>query len=200
MPLVLRPARFDGADATILAGALEMATDGAFSLLFGRRWESVLPAAALYPGHELSLEHATVAMDGEEAIGVLHGFLAGSAADPGPVLERVAGWWPLLRSGVVTSAGRPVFRALEQRSPGDWYLQAIAVQPNRRGTGVGSRLLEGALDRARSLGAARITLDVDAANGRARSLYERHGFEVAGTSRRAWLLGGLRVQRMTRRL
>jgi ribosomal protein S18 acetylase RimI-like enzyme len=152
MSIVLRPARFDHADAAALAVALEMAADGAFSLLFGRRWERVLQAAALHPGHELSLEHATLALDGEETVGVLQGFLAGDAADPGPVLERVAGWWPLLRSGVVTLAGRPVFRALEQRDPGDWYLQAIAVQPDRRGAGVGSRLLEAALDRARDSG------------------------------------------------
>lgn len=198
MSIALRPAHFDHADAAALAGALEMAADGAFSLLFGRRWERVLRAAALHPGHELSLEHATLALDGEETVGVLHGFLAGNAADPGRVLERVAGWWPLLRAGVVTLAGRPVFRAMKQHDPGDWYLQAIAVQPNRRGAGVGSRLLEVALDRARDSGAERITLDVDTANGRARCLYERHGFEVAGTSRRAWLLGGLRTHRMAR--
>jgi ribosomal protein S18 acetylase RimI-like enzyme len=199
MPIVLRPARFDGADAAALAGALETAADGAFRLLFGRRWERVLRAAALHPGHELSLEHATLAVDGEETVGVLHGFLAGDAADPEPVLERVAGWWPLLRSGVVTLAGRPVFRAMERRDPGDWYLQAIAVQPDRRGAGVGSRLLDAALEQARDSGAGRIALDVDAANGRARRLYERYGFQVAGTSRRAWLLGGLRVHRMARR-
>jgi ribosomal protein S18 acetylase RimI-like enzyme len=199
MSSVLRRARFDHADAAALAAALEMAADGAFSLLFGRRWERVLQAVALHPGHELSLEHATLAVDGDGTVGVLHGFLAGDTADPGSVLERVAGWWPLLRSGAVTLAGRPVFQALERRDPGDWYLQAIAVQPNRRGAGVGSQLLDTALEQARDSGAVRITLDVDAANRRARRLYERHGFEVAGTSRRAWLLGGLRVHRMARR-
>jgi len=198
MSIVLRHARFDGADAAALAGALEMAADGAFSLLFGRRWESVLQAAVLHPGHELSLEHATLALDREETVGVIHGFLAGSTADMGSVLERVARWWPLLRAGIVTLAGRPVFRALEQHDPGDWYLQAVAVQPNRRRQGIGSRLLEAALAHARDSGAERITLDVDAANRRARTLYERYGFEVAGTSRRAWLLGGLRVHRMAR--
>lgn len=128
MPIVLRPARSDGTDAAALAGALEMAAGGAFSLLFGRRWQSVLQAAALHPGHELSLEHATLALDG----------------------------------------GRRSARAA-------------------------------ALAHARDSGAERITLDVDAADGRARSLYERHGFEVAGASRRAWLLDGLRVQRTARR-
>jgi ribosomal protein S18 acetylase RimI-like enzyme len=94
------------------------------------------------------------------------------------------------------AAGWPVFAALDRHSPGEWYLQAIAVEPDARGSGVGLALISNAFVRAGRAGSTSLTLDVDAANVRARALYERQGLHVARTSPAAVLLGGARVRRM----
>lgn len=61
-------------------------------------------------------------------------------------------------------------------------LNEIYVDPDRRGTGVADRLLEAALDVARtqSLPMDRVVLDVAPTNDRARAFYARHGFEPWG--------------------
>ena len=87
---------------------------------------------------------------------------------------------------------------MSRHEPGEWYITAVSVKPEARGRGVGARLLEDAVTRARAEGATSVTLDVDASNSGARRLYERHGFVVTGISSSAWLMGGVRVQRMRR--
>ena len=59
-------------------------------------------------------------------------------------------------------------------------LANIAVAAERRGGGIGGRLLEVFRDEARERGAARLYLEVRASNEIARSFYEGRGFEVVG--------------------
>lgn len=60
-------------------------------------------------------------------------------------------------------------------APACW-LEDMVVRPERRGSGIGSRLLEHALDFARTHGFARVTLLTDRANADAMRFYHRHGF------------------------
>ncbi len=55
-------------------------------------------------------------------------------------------------------------------------LEDMVVSPNARGSGVGSRLLEQAIQFARLSGCKRITLLTDRANESAQRFYQRHGF------------------------
>lgn len=59
-------------------------------------------------------------------------------------------------------------------------LEDMVVLPERRGKGLGSRLLEAAIDLALSLGCRRITLLTDRSNEPAQRFYGRHGFTVSG--------------------
>jgi ribosomal protein S18 acetylase RimI-like enzyme len=56
---------------------------------------------------------------------------------------------------------------------------SIAIVPSKRGTGLGSELLDALLDRARADGYDAITLSVEK-DSPAIGLYERHGFERLG--------------------
>jgi ribosomal protein S18 acetylase RimI-like enzyme len=56
---------------------------------------------------------------------------------------------------------------------------SIAIVPSRRGSGLGSELLDALLDRARADGYAAISLSVEKGSP-AVGLYERHGFERVG--------------------
>jgi GNAT superfamily N-acetyltransferase len=55
-------------------------------------------------------------------------------------------------------------------------LEDMVVSPNARGSGVGSRLLEQAIQFARLNGCKRITLLTDRTNESAQRFYQKHGF------------------------
>jgi len=70
------------------------------------------------------------------------------------------------------------------------WLEDMIVRPEHRGGGLGSRLLQAAIEHARAQGFARITLLTDQANAAAQRFYERHGFaESAMTALRLRLKG-----------
>lgn len=60
------------------------------------------------------------------------------------------------------------------------HLANIAVRPDKRGQGIGTRLMEEALAVARQLGSERITLEVRVSNLPARRFYEKLGFRIKG--------------------
>jgi len=55
-------------------------------------------------------------------------------------------------------------------------LEDVIVHPDHRGRGAGSKLLQGGIDFARSVGCRRLTLLTDRANDAAQRFYARHGF------------------------
>jgi ribosomal-protein-alanine N-acetyltransferase len=57
------------------------------------------------------------------------------------------------------------------------HVKDLAVAPDRRGEGIGSRLLERTLGTFAARGVAHVKLEVRASNDRARSLYGRFGFD-----------------------
>jgi ribosomal protein S18 acetylase RimI-like enzyme len=72
-------------------------------------------------------------------------------------------------------------------------VRGLAVAPNRQGEGIGACLLEAAIEGCRRKGVRRLVLRVLSTNPGARRLYERHGFEVEGARREAFLLEGAYV-------
>lgn len=67
--------------------------------------------------------------------------------------------------------------------PHEMRIALLAVRAALRGRGVGTRLLEGALDYARQRGDAAVRLEVVDTNPRAHHLYERMGFVAVKTQR-----------------
>lgn len=69
---------------------------------------------------------------------------------------------------------------LEALAPGSWYVNALAVMPGRRGTGVGSTLLAFAETLAAETGAEGMSLIVSEQNTGAYRLYRQSGYQPAG--------------------
>jgi ribosomal-protein-alanine N-acetyltransferase len=90
-------------------------------------------------------------------------------------LEPVASSaWVAERDGIVTGF-------LIGRSAADEFeILNMAVSGAHRRRGIGSKLLEGALEFSRQAGIARVYLEVRASNGPAITLYKRHGFTECG--------------------
>ena len=68
---------------------------------------------------------------------------------------------------------------LENLAPGTWYVNVLAVRPQFRGLGLGTRLLEFADETGRAHGKRGMSVIVSDANPGARRLYERCGYREA---------------------
>ncbi|MCX6653560.1 MAG: GNAT family N-acetyltransferase [Candidatus Bathyarchaeota archaeon] len=66
----------------------------------------------------------------------------------------------------------------------------MGVMKEHRGLGVGSRLIDHALSRAREIGLERVELEVLSSNTQAISLYEKNGFIKEGVKSKAFKLDG----------
>lgn len=182
-------------DAEFLAWGLDEAAGGLFTAMFGGRAPEILATVISEPAHEFSFEHAVVAQLAGSPVGFCQGMPYGTPGGSAGLM-RAAGIRSI-RAGVVALLAMPVLSALGRHAPGDWYLQAIAVRPVVRGSGVGRALFADAFERAGQSGCHRLTLDVEGGNTRARALYERLGLRVQSSSRKAVLLNGVRVHRMS---
>ncbi len=94
----------------------------------------------------------------------------------------------------------PLMRIIDSIADGDFYLQAIAVDEELHGAGVGSVLMDSFEERARASGSTRLSLDVSAKNEGARRLYERRGWTVESQWPKRLPVAGLKFYRMTKRL
>lgn len=68
----------------------------------------------------------------------------------------------------------------DETTPGEWYLDSLAVFPPYRGRGIARRLIEGVQQKGRQAGLP-VGLLVEKTNHRARGLYDRMGFRPEGT-------------------
>lgn len=61
-----------------------------------------------------------------------------------------------------------------------FWIHAVYVHPDARGTGASSKLIRAAIEGAKNRGALRVALWVNGVNTHARALYERLGFRQTG--------------------
>jgi ribosomal protein S18 acetylase RimI-like enzyme len=185
----------------VFAQYLDVAADGAFRLMLGRKAEQIIAEAYTQPGHDLSHAHVTFAERDGSVVGMSSGYTAEehhqSTEEP---LTTAAGAIGALRMGLVTLLGCRLLRFIDAVPDGDFYLQAVAVDDDQRGQGVGSTLIDHLENRARAGGCTRIVLDVATDNDSARRLYERRGMAVEAESPRLMPMLDMRALRMVKAL
>lgn len=93
----------------------------------------------------------------------------------GSELERSDTWWELARIGAL-----PVgfSSSLLTGEPGEMKLDKLYVHPQHQGAGVGRKLLQSAVERARGLECTRLVLAVNKRNAQAIAAYRRWGFRI----------------------
>ncbi len=175
----LRPANPQRDEGLIFADYLDQAADGFFGFMLGHDVASIIAAAILVPGHALSYENVVFAEQGDVIVGMSLAYTGEEHREfSDEPLEHAAGR-AARRMKVIRLVLAPLWRILENVPESDFYLQAIAVDPELRGSGIGSLLLNDVIERGTRNGSARLTLDVAARNDRARRLYARSGFVEA---------------------
>lgn len=127
----------------------------------------------------LRCDQMLVAREEGSVIGVCGFYEGGSSVMDmsWPRLRRTLSRWASLRAMTAS--------AVLSRSPrtGTIILDGICVHADARSRGVGTALLDSAIDHARSISAYKVGLCVIDSNPRAKSLYERYGFTATGSGR-----------------
>jgi ribosomal protein S18 acetylase RimI-like enzyme len=182
---VLRAAKPTLEEGRVFARYLDTAAEGFFRFMLGRRAVDILATAFLEPDHDLSFQNVT--------------FAERHRRSSGRPLEEAAGKWNL-QMMVVTTLFAPLLRIIDTIDDGDFYLQAIAVDKELRGEGVGSTLMDFVEESAVACGSGRLALDVSAKNEGARQLYERRGMAVTSQWPERLPIPGLKLLRMTKEL
>jgi len=196
----LRPANPTLDDGLAFARYLDEAAEGFFRFMLGPRAEQIIATAFAEPDHDLSYQNATFAERDNVIVGMVSGYTAEqhrrSSRQP---LKQAAGRRNI-RMRIVLILFAPLMRIIDSIADGDFYLQAIAVDKELRGDGVGCVLMASVEERARASGSTRLSLDVSAKNEGARRFYERRGMTVESQWPKRLPLPGLRFYRMTRTL
>jgi len=163
-----RPATL--ADAATLTVLMDIAGEG----VPNRLWLDMAGPghSALEVGRErarreeggFSYRHTTVAeIDGEIAA-CLIGYVLDDPYDLSDLDEMPEPFRPLVR--------------LEAQAPGTWYVNVMAAFAEYRGQGLGTKLLDVAVDRTREAGASASSIIVGGWNTGAERLYARCGYKV----------------------
>jgi ribosomal protein S18 acetylase RimI-like enzyme len=171
----LRPARPEPGEGLHFARYIDEAAEGFFGFMLGRNAGTIIASAFLESGHALSYEHVMFAEREGVVVGMSSAYTGaqhrGFSDEP---LKRAAGRGAL-RMKLVRTLLAPLWRILDTVPEGDFYLQSLAVEPELRGAGIGSLLMNDVEGRARASGSVRLSLDVAAKNKGARKLYARRG-------------------------
>jgi len=198
--IVLRAAKPTLDEGLAFARYLDEAAEGFFRIMLGRRAEHIIATAFLQPDHDLSHENVTFAERQDVIVGMVSGYTAEqhrrSSRQP---LKEAAGRRNL-RMRIVLILFAPLMRIIDSIADDDFYLQAIAVDKELRGDGVGSVLMDFLKGRARASGSTRLSLDVSARNEGARRFYERRGMIVESQWPKRLPIRALKFYRMTRML
>jgi ribosomal protein S18 acetylase RimI-like enzyme len=198
--VTVRPAVPTIEEGLLFARYLNMAADGAFRGLLGRDHDRVIGEAYLSPGHDLSYETAVFAERSGRIAGMASGYTSQqhehSSDEP---LRRAAGF-RMMRMATFSVLGRGMKRFIKTVPDGDYYLLAVAVDDQYRGSGIGSTLLDYSEETARAAGCVRIVLDVAGKNTGVHQLYERRGMKIEATSPPILLIPNTRAYRMVKPL
>ena len=173
--VLLRPARPESGEGLLFARYIDEAAEGFLGFMLGRNSEDIIASAFIEPGHALSHEHVMFAEREGVVVGMSSAYTGaqhrGFSDEP---LKRAAGR-SALRMRFVRAFLAPLWRILDTVPEGDFYLHGLAVEPELRGAGIGSLLMDDVEARAQASGSARLSLDVAAKNKGARKLYGRRG-------------------------
>ncbi|MEU9979747.1 GNAT family N-acetyltransferase [Streptomyces sp. NPDC050856] len=155
---------------------------------FGRKLGPALnppDKAVPFIAAHLNADRAVYALLDGQLVG-LAGYQLGGRALTGGSASSV-----LRAYGHLRGLHRLLLLALFERhpAPGQLAMDGIAVDPDVRGRGIGSLLIEEVAVVAAEQGCREIRLDVVDTNPRARALYERRGFTAGRTERTPFLRG-----------
>ncbi len=170
--LVLRAGKPDYNEGQIFAQYLDQAGEGFFRFMLGKNFNTIIAAAFIEKQHALSFENVVFVEKDEIIVGMSSTYtgVQHRAFSDDPLRRAAKG--TAVRMKLVRTIFAPLWRILESIPEEDYYIQSIAVEPDLRGAGIGTVLMNDIEKRARESGSVRLSLDVSAKNEGAIRLYK----------------------------
>ena len=198
--ITLRAAKPTMDEGLAFARYLDEAAEGFFRFMLGRHAQDIIATAFLQPDHDLSHQNVTFAEHEDAVVGMVSGYTAKQhrASSRRPLKEAAGKRNLRMRSVLLLFAA--LIGIIDSIADEDFYLQAIAVDKELRGAGLGSILMDHLEGRARSSGSTRLALDVSAKNEGARRFYKRRGMTVESQWPKRLPIRALKFHRMTKKL
>jgi ribosomal protein S18 acetylase RimI-like enzyme len=184
----LRPARSEYNEGLNFARYLDQSAEGFFQILLGKNSETIIATAFLELGHSLSFENVVFVEKDERIVGMTSTFTGVQNREFSDEPLRNAANRNIIRLKIVGTILAPLWRVLESIPEEDFYIQSIAVEPDLRGSGIGTILMNDIEKRALESGSAKLTLDVSAKNEGAKRLYKHRGMNEVSVWPRSRLL------------
>ena len=198
--IILRPAKPTFDEGLEYARYLDLAAEGFFQFMLGRRASDIIGKAYIQTGHNYSYENVLFAEHDHRIVGMASGFTAEQHRTfTDQPLKQAAGA-QTFRMMVVKTLFAPMMRILDTLADGDFYVLSLATDAAFRGAGIGSALMDAMEERAVASGSGRIALDVSASNAGARRLYARRGMTIESQWPKRLNIPKLRFYRMTKDL
>ena len=185
-------------EGRVFARYLDEAAEGFFRFMLGRRAVDIVATAFTQPVHDLSYQNVTFAERDKVIVGMVSGYTAEQHHRSSDRPLKLAAGRRNLRMMVVSILCAPLLRVINTIADGDFYLQAIAVDKELRGEGVGSALIDFVEECACAAGSARLSLDVSASNEGACKIYGHRGMTVESQWPKRLAIPGLKFLRMTK--
>ena len=177
---------------------LNEASEGFFYFMLGQHAEKIISTAFVQPDHDLSYQNVTFAERDNIIVGMVSVYIAEqhgrSSLQP---LKRASGKGNL-RMMLVLILFASLMRIMDSIADGDFYLQAIAIDKELRGDGIGSALMDFVEEQARMSGSTRLSLDVSDNNERAYQFYKHRGMIVESRWPKRFPVPGLSFYRMVK--
>lgn len=179
---VIRPARPE--DAPVVAQLMYYASVNYMLAFFGNTKDAIKVFRRMFslPRHTTSYTYAFVAEVEGNVVGSFSGFdgkswraSAHASWVYGPLWFAII---PLRQVIRMVAAFRDFNRAMLPILDEEYYIEHLAILPDRRGQGIGTQLIEFAENQARTKWLKRVVLDVEIENEEARRLYERLGLQT----------------------
>ena len=196
--IVLRAAKPTLEEGLVFARYLDEAAEGFFRFMLGRRAEQIIATAFTQPDHDLSYQNVTFAECDNVIVGMVSGYTAEQHRRSSLLPLKEAAGRRSLRMKIVLVLFAPLMRIIDTIADDDFYLQAIAVDKELRGGGVGSVFMDFFQERARASGSTRLSLDVSAKNEGSRRFYERRGMTIESQWPKRLPIRALKFYRMTK--
>jgi ribosomal protein S18 acetylase RimI-like enzyme len=183
--IAIRPANNQAADASAFADLADMASQGLFSYVLGRRVRHVLEGTFKQAANDNSYQNTYFVTVHSQIAGMVSGYSQAQTTINGSrtnwLFARYTAWgapgvlwrgFPLL----------PMLGFINNLPEGHYYVQFVAIYPNFRGQGLSKILLEQADEVARQRSCTTLALDVEIHNTLALNAYIKHGMAQAGAS------------------
>jgi len=179
--IVIRKAKPDLAEGKVFAELLDRTAEGFISKMLGEDACEIIAEAFVKPNNEYSYENVFFAEQGEGICGMVSGYSYEMKKEfPDRILaeSEIGKKGNIRRFHLISSL---LMKAMGVKTPAEHYLQAIIVETDYRGMGLGKKLMNWFEKESLENGAQLISLDVSSKNQKAISLYKHQGMVIDST-------------------